>query len=83
MSDRKGAVRKVSFEDIKTQALTLSLKERAALAHALLGTLEQPSKEELAALWVEEAERRLDLVNQGEMRVISGEEARKRGRSVP
>ena len=73
----------MSFEEVKTQALTLSLKERAALAEALLRTLEQPSKEEIAAFWVEEAERRLRLTERGEMRVVSGEEARRRGRTGP
>ncbi len=73
----------MSFEEVKTQALTLSLRERAALAEALLKTLEQPSKEEVAALWVEEAERRLRLTERGEMNVIPGEEARKRGRTLP
>ena len=73
----------MSFEEVKTQALTLSLKERAALAEALLKTLEQPSKEEVDALWVEEAERRLRLTERGEMNVILGEEACKRGRTLP
>ncbi len=66
----------MSYQELETQVLNLSLKERAALAHELLQTLEQPSKEEIAALWLEEAERRLE---QGEMPIISGEEARRRG----
>ncbi|ADI13403.1 Putative addiction module component CHP02574 family protein [Truepera radiovictrix DSM 17093] len=73
----------MSFEDVKTQALTLPLKERAALAEALLKTLAAPSQEELAALWVEEAERRLRLVEEGNLPVVMGEEARGRVRDVP
>jgi hypothetical protein len=69
----------MSFEEVKALVLSLNLKERAALAQALLQTIEKPSKEEIAALWLEEAERRLDLVERGEMRVVLGEEARKRG----
>ena len=70
----------MSFEEVKNQVLSLDTKERAALAQALLETLAEPSKEELAALWVNEAERRLERVEQGTMRVVSGEEARKRVR---
>jgi putative addiction module component (TIGR02574 family) len=72
----------VSFEEVKTLVLNLNLRERAALAQALLQTIEQPAKEEIAALWLEEAERRLDLVERGKMRIISGEEARQRVRKA-
>jgi putative addiction module component (TIGR02574 family) len=72
----------VSFEEVKTLVLKLNLRERAALAQALLQTIEQPAKEEIAALWLEEAERRLDLVERGKMRIISGEEARQRVRKA-
>ncbi len=73
----------MSFEEVKSQVLSLKIEERAALAQLLLGTLAEPSKEELAALWVEEAEQRLGQVERGELRVISGEEARKRVRTSP
>ncbi|MDQ3458164.1 MAG: addiction module protein [Deinococcota bacterium] len=72
----------MSFEEVKTLVLNLNLRERAALAQALLQTIEQPAKEEIAALWLEEAERRLDLVERGKMRIISGEEARQRVRKA-
>ena len=70
----------MSFEEVKNQVLSLDVKERAALARALLETLAEPSKEEIAALWVQEAERRLEGVEQGTVRVISGKESRKRVR---
>ncbi len=72
----------MSYQEIREKAISLSLKERAALAHELLQTLEEPSKEEIAQLWIEEAERRFELYEQGKMRVISGEEARKRVRKT-
>jgi putative addiction module component (TIGR02574 family) len=71
----------MSYQEIREKAVGLSIKERAALAHELLQTLEEPSKEEIAALWVEEAERRLELVEQGKMKLISGEEAKYYGRN--
>lgn len=73
----------MSFEEVKSQVLSLKLEERAALAQVLLETIAEPSKEEIAALWVEEAQRRLEAVRQGTMRVIPGEEARKRVRTLP
>ena len=72
----------MSYQEIRDKAIGLPLKERAALAHELLQTLEEPSKEEIAQLWIEEAERRSDLYELGKMKVISGEEARKRVRAV-
>ena len=65
----------MSFEEVKNRVLSLDVKERAALARALLETLAEPSKEEIAALWVQEAERRLEGVERGNIRVISSEEA--------
>ena len=70
----------MSFEEVKNQVLSLNVKERAALAQALLETLAEPSKEEIAALWVQEAERRLEQVEQGTIRVVSGEKVRQRVR---
>ncbi len=70
------------YQEIKEKAVGLSIKERAALAHELLQTLEEPSKEEIEELWIKEAERRLELVEQGKIKVISGEEARKRVRKT-
>ena len=72
----------MSYQELEAQALSLGLKERSALAHALLQTLEHPSEAEIAALWTAEAERRLEAVQAGNLRVVSGEEARKRGRSA-
>jgi putative addiction module component (TIGR02574 family) len=72
----------MSYQELEAQALSLGLKERAALAHALLQTLGHPSESEVAALWTEEAERRLEAVRSGKLRVVSGEDARKRGRNA-
>ncbi len=72
----------MSYQEIRERAISLDIKERAALAHELLQTLEEPSKEEIEALWMEEIGRRIDLVEQGKMRVIPGEEVRKRGRKA-
>ena len=67
----------MNFEEVKTRALSLTFEERAALVRLLLASLEEPSemsKEEVSALWVQEAQRRLEAVRQGTMRVYSAEE---------
>ena len=45
-------------EELETEALKLTPRERARLAERLLQSLENPSDEENAQLWAEEAERR-------------------------
>jgi transposase len=51
----------------------LALKERAALAKWIVQTLDDLSESELEALWAEEAERRLDELEQGVAAEISAE----------
>ena len=48
----------MSTEELETEALKLSPKDRARLAERLLQSLENLTDEENARLWAEEAERR-------------------------
>ena len=48
----------MSTEELETEALKLTPRERARLAERLLQSLENLSDEENARLWAEEAERR-------------------------
>jgi putative addiction module component (TIGR02574 family) len=48
----------MSSEELETEALKLTPRERARLAERLLQSLENLSDEENARLWAEEAERR-------------------------
>lgn len=48
----------MSREELETEALKLTPRERARLAERLLQSLENLSDEENARLWAEEAERR-------------------------
>ena len=68
----------MSMVELEREALKLSLKERAALAQTLLRSLDDPSEAELEALWADEAERRLEAFERGEMRAYSREEMLKR-----
>ena len=60
MSDR--------IKDLSLEARKLPLAERAELIDDLLASLDEPDPR-IDALWVEEAERRLRLVDSGEMPV--------------
>jgi putative addiction module component (TIGR02574 family) len=64
--------------ELEREVMKLSLKERAELAQKLLRSLDDPSETELEALWAEEADRRLDAFERGEMRSYSREEMLKR-----
>ncbi len=60
-------------EDILQQLLSLPAETRARLAEQLLESLE-PSDEKIRELWADEAERRLDAFERGEMKAIPAEE---------
>ena len=67
---------------MKTAALQLPFAERSELAKSLLLSMEQPSQEELEALWEVEINRRIQAVVNGEIELISGEDAFARARAV-
>jgi hypothetical protein len=57
----------MSIDELEAAALRLEPKERARLAERLLDSLEALSPEENDRLWAEEAQRRADAVNAGEL----------------
>lgn len=61
------------LEDIEAAALQLAPGERAKLAERLLLSLEED--DEILAAWVEEAERRGEAFERGEMAAIDFDEA--------
>jgi len=71
-----------SFEELESQAMNLSLEARARLANKLLLSLDAPSEEENLALWVAEAERRLQELREGRAKEIPAEEAFRRARAA-
>jgi putative addiction module component (TIGR02574 family) len=62
-----------SLEDIEAAALQLPPSDRAHLAERLLVSLDED--DEILAAWVEEAERRADAYERGEMEAIDFDEA--------
>lgn len=61
------------LEDIEAAALQLAPSERAHLAERLLVSLDED--DEILAAWVEEAERRADAFDRGEIESVDFDEA--------
>jgi hypothetical protein len=70
----------MSIKEIEAEIKKLDLKERAMLAKRLVESLDELSTAEIEALWVEEAEARLDELEQGLADEIPAEEALRRAR---
>jgi putative addiction module component (TIGR02574 family) len=62
-----------SLEDIEAAALQLAPSERAHLAERLLVSLDED--DEILAAWVDEAERRADAFDRGEIETVDFDEA--------
>jgi hypothetical protein len=67
------------LEDIEAAALQLAASDRAHLAERLLASLEED--DQVLAAWVEEAERRADAFDRGEMETVDADEALTRARA--
>jgi putative addiction module component (TIGR02574 family) len=65
----------MTVEEIAEAALQLPGEARALLADRLVESLDPAEEEELRALWVAEAQRRLEEVRSGRVRTIPAEEA--------
>lgn len=55
----------MGINEIEVEISKLPLQERALLAKRIMESLDTLSEAEIEALWVEEAERRLDELEQG------------------
>jgi putative addiction module component (TIGR02574 family) len=72
----------MSFDELVAEVKKLSLKERASLAKWIVESLDDLSEAEVEALWVQEAERRLDELEQGRATEVSAEEVFRRARAA-
>ncbi|HIJ75197.1 MAG TPA: addiction module protein [Deltaproteobacteria bacterium] len=72
----------MSLKEIEAEIKKLDLKERAGLAKWVVESLDELSEAEVEALWVEEAELRLDDLEQGLVTEIPAEEALRRVRAA-
>lgn len=72
----------MSIEEIEVEIKKLSLRDRAALAKRLVESLDELSESEIEALWIEEAERRLDELEQGLVTESPAEDVLRRARAA-
>jgi putative addiction module component (TIGR02574 family) len=56
------------------QLLSLPCEDRIYLLDRLIESLNAPSREEIDRAWAEEAERRIDELDSGEVQAIPGEQ---------
>ena len=63
-----------SANKVFEEALSLPSNERASLVEKLLTSLNLPIQAEIDRLWMEEAERRVSQIEQGEVELIPGDE---------
>ena len=68
--------------DLESKVLGLPAKDRARLAERLLASLEGVAEPEAEALWVEEAERRLEELDSGRVAGVPAEEVFRKSRSA-
>lgn len=72
----------MSLKEIEAEIKKLDLKDRATLAKRIVESLDELSEAEVEALWVEEAERRLDEMERGQVTEIPAKEVLSRARAV-
>jgi len=72
----------MNLNEIENDILKLGWKDRAALARWLLQSLDDLSEAEIQSLWTEEAERRLDEMEQGQAPEIPAQDFFHRVRKV-
>ena len=68
--------------EVESQALKLSRRERARLAHRLISSLDQEADPDAERLWLAEAERRLAELKSGKVAAIPAERVIKKVRSA-
>lgn len=68
--------------EVESQALKLSRRERARLAHRLISSLDQEAHPDAERLWLAEAERRLAELKSGKVTAIPAERVIKKVRSA-
>ena len=71
----------MSIKEIEAEIKNLDLKDRATLAKWIIESLDDLSEAEVETLWAEEAERRLDELEQGLVTEIPADEVLRRARA--
>ena len=66
------------MERLRSEALTLSMPERAELAHDLLESLDAPADEGVESAWDEEIIRRIAQIDAGQATLLSRDQLRQK-----
>ncbi len=69
------------FDEVETKARTLSLREKATLARILIEQLDPSVETGVEQLWIDEAQRRYDGFQKGEIKALPGDFVMARARS--
>lgn len=64
---------RMTIEEIRREVFSLPQEQRAQLAEQLLASLDNLPEDEVAKLWLSEAERRAAEIDRGEVELILGE----------
>lgn len=72
----------MGLEELAAEIKKLNVKDRAKLAKRIVESLDDLSAAEIEALWAEEAERRLDELEQGRVTELPAEEVLRRARAA-
>ena len=72
----------MSLKEIEAEIKKLDLKDRATLAKWIVESLDDLSEAEIKVLWAEEAERRLDEMERGQVPEIPAKEVLRRARAT-
>jgi putative addiction module component (TIGR02574 family) len=72
----------MSLDEIRREALALSVEDRELLAEQLLSSLDDLSEAEIQQLWLHEAARRAAELEQGQVQRISAEIVLREARSL-
>lgn len=72
----------MNLKQIEDEALHLPEDQRAELAQKLLLSLDAPSENEIAQDWLVEARRRARELEEGTVRPVPAEEARRKARAL-
>jgi hypothetical protein len=70
----------MTMKEIEAEIKKLDLKDRSALAKLIVESLDELTASEVEKLWAEEAERRLDEMEQGQVTELSAVDVIRRAR---
>jgi len=72
----------MNTETIRRGALSLPVQARAELAEQLLSSLDSLSETEIAHLWLVEAARRAEDMDQGAVKRVSADDVRRQAKAL-